>query len=186
MIYIRINFVKDKHDHFITTSDGKVLFKPFTISNNYEGFVTLFQRIRFISNNLNKVKVKLKNIEHYNCNLLGFLLDKALTIFIINSLYTIFYRKSLSLRKTKTDKVDFHTIATMIMSDMNLESYSNTSYHNAELKPLIHYHFDKIKERTKPKNSVPKLICILFPKLKKSLLCFIWHSFMLFFPNFHV
>lgn len=42
MIYVGINVAKDKHDCFITNSDGEVLFKPFTISNNRNGFETLF------------------------------------------------------------------------------------------------------------------------------------------------
>ena len=45
MIYVGIDIAKDKHDCFITNSDGSVLFKPFTIPNNREGFETLFQRI---------------------------------------------------------------------------------------------------------------------------------------------
>ena len=45
MIYVGIDVAKDKHDCFITNSDGEVLFKSFTISNNREGFKTLFQRI---------------------------------------------------------------------------------------------------------------------------------------------
>lgn len=36
MIYVGINVAKDKHDCFITNSDGEVLFKPFTIPNNDE------------------------------------------------------------------------------------------------------------------------------------------------------
>ena len=73
---------------------------------------------------------------------MGFLLDKGLPTHVINPLHTNLYRKSLSLRKTKTDIVDFHTIATMMMSEMNLKSYSDTSYHNEELKPLTRYRFD--------------------------------------------
>ena len=136
MIYVGIDVAKDKHDCFITNSDGEVLFKPFTISNNREGFESLFQRIKAISNDLTKVKVGLEATGHYSYNLLGFLLDKGLTTFVINPLHTNLYRKSLSLRKTKTDKVDAHTIASMIMSDVNLKSYSDTSYHNEELKSL--------------------------------------------------
>ncbi len=87
--------------------------------------------------------------------------------YVINPLHTNLYRKSLSLRKTKTDKVDAHTIASMIMSDVNLKSYSDTSYHNEELKSLTRYRFDKVQERAKLKTSVSRLICILFPELEK-------------------
>ena len=44
MIYVGIDVAKDKHDCFITNSDGEVLFKAFTISNNREGFETSFEK----------------------------------------------------------------------------------------------------------------------------------------------
>ena len=167
MIFIGIDVAKDKHDCFITNSDGQVLFKPFTIPNNRDGFEALFQRILSVSDDLDKVKVGLEATGHYSYNLLGFLLDKGCHTFVINPLHTNLYRKSLRLRKTKTDKVDSHTIATMMMSDMNLKSYSDTSYHNEELKSLTRYRFDKVKERAKLKSSISRLVCILFPELKK-------------------
>ena len=167
MIYVGIDVAKDKHDCFITNSDGEVLFKSFTIPNNRDGFETLFQKIQSVSDDLTKVKVGLEATGHYSYNLLGFLLDKGLTTFVINPLHTNLYRKSLSLRKTKTDKVDSRTIATMMMSDMNLKSYSDTSYHNEELKSLTRYRFDKVQERAKLKTSVSRLVCILFPELEK-------------------
>ncbi len=114
-----------------------------------------------------KVKVGLEATGHYSYNLLGFLLDKGLPTYVINPLHTNLYRKSLSLRKTKTDKVDSRTIATMMMSDLNLKSYSDISYHNEELKSLTRYRFDKVKERAKLKTSVSRLVCILFPELEK-------------------
>ena len=167
MIYVGIDVAKDKHDCFITNSDGEVLFNSFTIPNNREGFETLFQRIQSASDDLTKVKVGLEATGHYSYNLLGFLLDNGLPTFVINPLHTNLYRKSLSLRKTKTDKVDAHTIASMIMSDVNLKSYSDTSYHNEELKSLTRYRFDKVKERAALKSSVSRLVCILFPELEK-------------------
>ena len=167
MIYVGIDIAKDKHDCFITNSDGEVLFNSFTIPNNREGFETLFQRIQSISDDLTKVKVGLEATGHYSYNLLGFLLDNGLPTFVINPLHTNLYRKSLSLRKTKTDKVDAHTIASMIMSDVNLKSYSDTSYHNEELKSLTRYLFDKVQERAALKSSISRLVCILFPELEK-------------------
>lgn len=167
MIYVGIDIAKDKHDCFITNSDGVVLFKAFTISNNRDGFDELYQKMESVTDDLTKVKVGLEATGHYSYNLLGFLLDKGLTTFVINPLHTNLYRKSLSLRKTKTDKVDAHTIATMLMSDMNLKSYSDTSYHNEELKSLTRYRFDKVKERAQLKQSVSRLVTILFPELEK-------------------
>jgi len=53
------------------------------------------------------------------------------------------------------------------MSDVNLKSYSDTSYHNEELKSLTRYRFDKVKERSALKVSISRLVCILFPELEK-------------------
>lgn len=167
MIYVGIDVAKDKHDCFITNSDGEVLFQVFTIQNNREGFDGLFSRIQSVSHDMSNIKVGLESTGHYSYNLLGYLMDKGLTTFVINPLHTNLYRKSLSLRKTKTDKVDARTIAMMLMSDVNLKSYSDTSYHNEELKSLTRYRFDKVQERARLKQSVSRLVTILFPELEK-------------------
>ena len=167
MIYVGIDVAKDKHDCFIINSDGEVLFKAFTIANNLEGFNDLYQKIESVMENTTNVKVGLEATGHYSYNLLGYLIDKGLPTYVINPLHTNLYRKSLSLRQTKTDKVDARTIASMLMSDVNLKSYSDTSYHNEELKSLTRYRFDKVKERAKLKSSVSRLVCILFPELEK-------------------
>ena len=167
MIYAGIDVAKDKHDCFICNSDGEIVFNSFTIQNTMEGFDSLYQKILSVTDDLSKVKVGLEATGHYSYNLLGYLLDKGLPTFVINPLHTNLYRKSLTLRKTKTDKVDAHTIAMMLMSDMNLKSYSNTLYHNEELKSLTRYRFDKVQERAKLKQSISRLVNILFPELEK-------------------
>ena len=167
MIYVGIDIAKDKHDCFVCNSDGETLFNAFTIPNTMEGFDNLYQKILSVTDDFSKVKVGLEATGHYTYNLLGYLLDKGLPTFVINPLHTSLYRKSLTLRKTKTDKVDAHTIAMMLMSDVNLKSYSNTLYHNEELKSLTRYRFDKIKQRSRLKTSVTRLINILFPELEK-------------------
>ena len=167
MIYVGIDVAKDKHDCFITNSDGEVLFNVFTIANNLDGFNDLCQKIASVMEDVTKVKVGLEATGHYSYNLLGYLIDKSLPTYVINPLHTNLYRKSLSLRQTKTDKVDARTIASMLMSDVNLKSYSDTSYHNEELKSLTRYRFDKVKQRAKLKSSVSRLVCILFPELEK-------------------
>ena len=167
MIYVGIDVAKDKHDCFITNSDGEVLFNVFTITNNLEGFDSLYQKIKSITTDPKIIKVGLEATGHYSYNLLGYLIDKGLPTFVINPLHTNLYRKSLSLRQTKTDKVDARTIAYMLMSDVNLKSYSDSLYHNEELKSLTRYRFDKVKERAKLKTSISRLICILFPELEK-------------------
>lgn len=147
MIYVGIDVAKDKHDCFITNSDGEILFQVFTIQNNRDGFDHLFSKLQSTASDLDNIKVGLEATGHYSYNLLGYLLDKGLPTYVINPLHTNLYRKSLSLRKTKTDKVDARTIAMMLMSDVNLKSYSDTSYHNETLKSLTRYRFNKVQAR---------------------------------------
>lgn len=167
MICVGIDVAKNKHDCFILNSEGEVLADVFTISNNMAGFETLLQTIQHCTRPTDKIKVGLEATGHYSYNILGFLLNNGLATFVINPLHTNLYRKSLSLRKTKTDRIDARTIATMLMSDVDLKSYTDTSYHNEELKSLTRYRFDKVRERAKLKTSVSRLVCILFPELEK-------------------
>ncbi len=64
MIYVGIGVAKDKHDCFITNSDGEVLFKAFTIPNNLDGFNNLYQKIESVSEDISKVKVGLEATGH--------------------------------------------------------------------------------------------------------------------------
>nr|WP_179961311.1 IS110 family transposase [Dorea longicatena] len=167
IVSVGIDVAKDKHDCFIQNSEGEVLADVFTIPNNMEGFNTLLHKIQTCTTLQDKIKVGLEATGHYSYNILGFLLDNGLATYVLNPLRTNLYRKSLSLRKTKTDRVDARTIAAMLLSDVGLKPYTDTAYHNEELKSLTRYRFDKVKERAKLKTSVSRLVCILFPELEK-------------------
>ena len=167
MFFVGIDVAKDKHDCYIVSSEGEVPFGTFTITNNLDGFELLFSRIKSVAQDLSKIKVGLEATGHYSYNILGFLLGKDLPTFVFNPLHINLFRKSQSLRKTKTDKVDARTIATMLMSNVNLESYSYTLYHNEELKSLTRYRFDMVKKRAQLKQSISRLVTILFPELEK-------------------
>jgi len=167
MISVGIDIAKDKHDCFIISSAGEVLADVFTIPNSMDGFRCLLQRIDGCSSPQDKIKVGLEATGHYSYNLLGFLLDNGLPTYVLNPLHTNLYRKSLSLRKTKTDRVDARTIAAMLLSDVGLKPYTDTAYHNEELKSLARYRFDKVKERGQLRQSIARLVCILFPELEK-------------------
>ena len=166
MVCVGIDVAKDKHDCFILSSEGEVLADVFTVANNREGFETLLQRVQACTHPSDKIKVGLEATGHYSYNILGFLLDNGFPTFVINPLLTNLFRKSTSLRRTKTDRIDARTIAAMLMSDVNLKSYTDTAYHNEELKSLTRYRFEKVSDRAKLKQSVSRLVNILFPELE--------------------
>ena len=167
MIYVGIDVAKDKHDCCILGSDGEILFSPFTIQNSLQGFDALYEKILSLTSDLSEIKVGLEATGHYHLNLLRSLLDNGLPSFVINPLHTNLFRKGQSLRKTKTDRVDAASIAMMLLTDRSLKPYSDTSYHNEELKSLTRYRFDKVQERARLKISVSRLVSILFPELEK-------------------
>lgn len=167
MIYAGIDVAKDKHDCCILGPDGETLCPPFTFSNTLYGFDALFEKFASLTDDMSEIKVGLEATGHFHLNLLRSLLDNGLASFVINPLHTNLFRKGQSLRKTKTDKVDAASIAMMLLTDKTLKPYSETSYHNEELKSLTRYRFDKVKERARLKVSVSRLVSILFPELEK-------------------
>ena len=166
MIYAGIDVAKDKHDCCILGPDGEKLLPIFTIPNNRSGFNELYEKLFSVSKDICDIKVGLEATGHYSRNLLGSLIEKGLTTYVINPLHTNLYRKGLSLRKTKTDKVDASSIAMMLITDKTLKPYPSSSYHNQELKSLTRYRFTKVQERSKLRTSVSRLVNILFPELE--------------------
>ena len=167
MIYAGIDVAKASHNCLITNSDGEVIFEPFAVENNRNGFNELFQKLTDHSKDLSVIKVGLEATGHFSDNLLEFLITKGLPTTVINPLHTSLYRKSQSFRKTKTDRVDAHSIVTMLRTE-NLKPYFQSSYHVRELKSLTRYRFSLVQDRAKLKGSYARLCVILFPELEKS------------------
>ena len=98
MVYVSIDVSKDKHDCYIVNSDGEIIKDFFTFANNAEGFRLLYAAIRAAAPDMCNVKVGLEATGHYSYNILGFLLDKGLTTYVMNPLHTNLFRKSTSLQ----------------------------------------------------------------------------------------
>lgn len=157
---------KDKHDCFAMNSDGEILIEKLTITNNLDGFETLYNSLISFSNSLDSIKVGLEATGHYSDNILNFLNKNGFNTYLINPLQTNLYVKGQSLRKTKTDKLDAHIIATMLIPD-NLKPYIPVSYHISELKSLTRHRFRLVKENSKFKTSLVRLVDIVFPEFPK-------------------
>ena len=166
MIYVGIDVAKNKHDAVILDEDGVVLVDNFTFSNDIGGFNLLLEKINSATDAFENIKIGLEATGHYSYNILGFLNEKGLATYVLNPLHTNLYAKGISLRKTKTDRVDASNIALMIMSKQFLKSYSNISYHNEELKSLTRYRFKLVEQRSKLKLSISRLVTIMFPELE--------------------
>lgn len=166
MIYVGIDVAKDKHDCVIMDSSGELLFDTFTIPNNLEGFSSLEANIKTCSDDHSEIKIGLEATGHYSNNISEYLINRNYQVFIINPLHTSLYRKSLSFRKTKTDKADAHSIVSMLMTQ-KLTPYVPISYHRRELKSLTRYRFSLVQDCSKLKVSFARIMNIIFPELDK-------------------
>lgn len=167
MVYVGIDVSKNKHDCCIMNQEGEVVSSVFTIWNNKAGFDYLMEKICEIEMDMTEVKIGLEATGHYSLNILEFLMRNEMITYVLNPLHTNMYRKSLSLRQTKTDKVDCKTIAMMLRSDVNIRLYTKQSWLNEELKSLTRYRLDRVQERAQLKQSIARLVNILFPELDK-------------------
>lgn len=163
MIYVGIDVSKDKHDCFIYNSSGEILNDGFSFKNNADGFQQLLNSIPNVSND--NVRVGLESTGHYSLNLIQFLDRHNLSPIIFNPLQVNLIRKAQTLRKTKTDKIDAKIIAS-ILSDMNLNLHSSSSYHFSELKSLCRYRLRIKKHTSQLKLQINRLVVIMFPELQ--------------------
>jgi len=166
MVVVGIDVAKDKHDCIILGEHKEVLVPAFTVKNDREGFEELHKAILSVATDLSEVKVGLEACGHWIFNIVGWLESIGVKTFVLNPLLTSKFR-DLSLRKTKTDKIDAQTIGEIILSGIDLKSYLDVSYHNAELKALVRYRFKTVCRRSELRCSVSRLVTILFPELHK-------------------
>lgn len=166
MFYAGIDVAMDKHDCVVLDSDGNCVVEVFTFENSRDGFKKLRKVLKTCSKKPGKIKVGLESTGHYSDNLLAFLNSIGFSPVLFNPLHTNLFRKGQSLRKTKTDHVDAHTIATMLRTE-DLKSYSQPSYHLSELKSLTRYRSTLVSDCSRRKISLVRLCQILFPELKE-------------------
>ena len=165
MIYVGIDAAKDKHDCCILGSSGQMIQETFTFQNNREGFEQLMTVIQRCSEaeKYGQIRAGLESTGHYSSNLEAFLRSTGVELVAFNPLQVNLYRKSQTLRKTKTDKVDAKCIAQLLMTEES--NPVSVSYQIQELKALTRHRFRLVSQRSKLKISISRLVVILFPEL---------------------
>ena len=171
MLYIGIDVAKSKHDCFIIDSDGVVYTDNLRITNDRIGFNKLLETIldALDGEPVTNAKVGLEHTGHYSINIKRFLESQGFVVTSFNPLETNAFRKASTLRKTKTDKCDAKTIATMLFSDESIPTLA-PSYQIRELKSLTRHRFRLIGYRGKLKVSFARIIDVVFPELPQ----FVW------------
>ena len=164
MIYVGIDISKYKHDCFICNSDtGEVIVDNLFFENNKKGFQQFLDLLKpYDSSN---VRIGLEATGHYGLNLKLFLEKNNYTFMEFNPLLIKEFKKSLSLRKTKTDKIDTKVICRKLMS-VPYKPNSKLFYHKYGLKSLSRLRNTLVKQRSKYMVQLTNVLDIVFPEFK--------------------
>lgn len=165
MYLIGIDISKYKHDCFIATETGDVVYNSFSFDNNSNGFSYFLSVLNSLDANQEK-RIGMESTGHYGNNLMRFLDEHNFSFMVFNPYLTEKFRQACSLRKTKTDKIDAQIISKMLVSK-DYTTYSSKSYHISSLKSLTRFRFRLIEARTKLKVRVQNILDLTFPEFPK-------------------
>ena len=164
MIYVGIDISKYKHDCFICNNDtGEVIVDNLSFENNKKGFQQFLDLLKPYDNS--NVRIGLEATGHYGLNLKLFLEKNNYTFMEFNPLLIKEFKKSLSLRKTKTDKIDTKVICQKLMS-VPYKPNSKLFYHKFGLKSLTRLRASLVKQRSKYMVQLTNVLDITFPEFK--------------------
>ena len=164
MYLIGIDISKYKHDCFIATETGEIIKEAFSFNNNRQGFTEFLGILNSLDSTQTK-RIGLEATGHYGYNLKVFLDQKGFTFMEFNPYLVKRYRTSLTLRKTKTDKVDSKLLS-MILLSVEYKIYPVNSYHSNDFKSLPRYYKTLLKKRSKEIVNITNSLDLIFPEFK--------------------
>jgi transposase len=163
MYLIGIDISKYKHDCFIATEAG-IQVKAFSFDNNRLGFDLFLEVLKSLDQS-KEIRIGLESTGHYGSNLKQFITASSYTYLEFNPYLTHMFSKALSLRKTKTDKVDAKTISSMLGS-VDYKTLHTKFYHINELKQLVRYRHVQMVNRSKTLIELTNILDRIFPEFK--------------------
>lgn len=164
MYFIGIDISKYKHDCcIISAADQKVVSKV-TIKNSKAGFNELLTIIHSLANP-EDIRIGFESTAHYALNLELFLENSLLTFMEVNPVLISEYKKSKTLRRTKTDSVDCESIARWLMT-VEYKPHSKGFYHAYSLKSLTRLRDKLIRQRSFYLVKITNVLDHTFPEFK--------------------
>jgi transposase len=165
MKLVGIDIGKNKHFFCVMDKDtGEIIIHPVSFPNNREGFDFLIQKLKPFPKD--SILVGMEDTGHYHIALLKYLLDKHLTVALINPKTTDFTRK-MQGGITKNDKLDTFTICDVLDTHERKKQYRITKVNNFDLyeqKQLTRHHHNLKEELNVYSNRLQKCIDIVFPE----------------------
>ena len=166
MYFVGIDCSKYKHDCFIATEAGEVIRDTFTFDNSGTGFSQFFSILETLNCPKSQIKVGFESTSHYMVPLMKHLSVKGYEFILLNPVIVSRFRRSTTLRRIKTDKIDAKTIA-QVLASQDFESYHMQVYHFPELKSLTRLRDRLVKQRSYYLVMLTNVLDEVFPEFKE-------------------
>ena len=163
MINIGIDVGKFKHCACVMNdSTGEILKDSFFFENNKEGFQLFYSNIKPYLKR--KHKAGMEDTGHYGNNLINYLLEKNVTVALINPRATNLRRKQLGVN-AKNDRKDAQLIAQMLTDRQLWRSVSKALLKYQELRDITRLYHQLKEQKNEFQNRLQKALDIVFPEI---------------------
>lgn len=164
MYFVGIDISKYKHDCFIATEAGEIIWQNLTFQNTQEGFAQLLQILDSLDHS-QEIRIGFEATGHYGLNLKLFLEKTHYSFMEVNPALLSKFIKGQTLRKTKTDALDSRSIAHWLMS-VEYKPYPMEFYHMYSLKSLTRLRDSLVKQRSFYLVKITNVLDHIFPEFK--------------------
>ena len=162
--FVGIDISKYKHDCCIINAVDQSIIVKFTFKNDKDGFNQLLSSLQSLSTP-DDIRIGFESTAHYALNLELFL-EKAHHSFMeVNPVLISEYKKSISLRRTKTDSIDCESIARWLMT-IEYKPHSKGFYHSFSLKSLTRLRDRLVRQRSFYLVKLTNVLDHTFPEFK--------------------
>ena len=164
LYFVGIDISKYKHDCCILSAADQKVVSKFVFQNNKDGFGLLLNSLRSLSSP-EDIRIGFESTSHYALNLELFL-EKAHHSFMeVNPVLISEYKKSTTLRRTKTDPIDCEAIARWLMT-VEYKPHSTGFYHAYSLKSLTRLRDRLVRQRSLYLVKLTNVLDHTFPEFK--------------------
>ena len=164
LYFVGIDISKYKHDCCIISAADQKVVSRFVFTNDKQGFEQLNLSLNSLSSP-EDIRIGFESTAHYALNLELFLENAHQSFMEINPVLIKEYKKSTTLRRTKTDSVDCESIARWLMT-VEYKTHSKGFYHAYSLKSLTRLRDKLIRQRSFYLVKITNVLDHTFPEFK--------------------
>lgn len=162
--FVGIDISKYKHDCCIINAADQSIVAKFTFQNDKDGFKQLLTSLQSLSTP-EDIRIGFESTAHYALNLELFLEKASHSFMEINPVLISEYKKSTSLRRTKTDSIDCESIARWLMT-VEYKPHPKGFYHAYSLKSLTRLRDRLVRQRSFYLVKITNVLDHTFPEFK--------------------